>query len=104
MRRFCCALAALLLLPALAFAQRFEGRLLDPDGTPLAGATVTLHRAGALVAGAVADAEGRVRIAAPAPGTYTFTATYVGYTPLRFEVTLDAGTARRRPRAGGGGC
>ena len=114
-------LSLLFLTASVAAAQTavIEGSVQDPDGAPLAGASVYLS---GTTRGDATDAEGRFRIEAVPPGAYRLVASLVGYTaasePLRLSryetarvalhldaATLDLGTIaveaqrdRRRPR------
>ena len=57
-------------LPAAAFAARLEGRLVDPQGRAIGGATVVLAELGT---SAVTDVQGRYEFTAVAAGTYHLT-------------------------------
>jgi hypothetical protein len=94
-----CAVAALLTgfaAPQNAAAQQgtVTGTVVEaPAGRPLAAVQVALRAAGdtSAVAGATTDQAGRFRIAV-APGTYTLTASRLGYTSFRRPgVTVAAG-------------
>ncbi|HYE59126.1 MAG TPA: TonB-dependent receptor, partial [Rhodothermales bacterium] len=93
--RFLCALAGLLLLPALAFGQVLTGRVADAGGEPLTGATVTLHDATGLVASTVTNATGRYRLDARRAGAFRLRVAFVGYRPFETDVTLAAGPTTR---------
>jgi hypothetical protein len=78
---------------------RVPGRVLGPDGGPVAGQTVVLHRVtsdgGTLLAEATADADGRFVLEAPGPvpdGAVFFVAS-------RFEGQLYIGPMLRPPLA-----
>lgn len=60
-------------------------------GLLLAGATVTLTRGGSPAGSCTTDADGRCCVPVSAPGTYSGTATKVGYTSTTFSVTVAEG-------------
>ncbi len=65
------------------------GRVTDAEsGSSLVGATVTIEDARR---SARTDADGRYRIGALAPGSYTVRARYIGYTPAAVPVIVGAG-------------
>ncbi|MFF3753726.1 MFS transporter [Streptomyces sp. NPDC002018] len=60
----------------------FRGRVLDPDGTPVSRANVTLIDSGGRQAGlTTADEGGRYTLLPPAGGHYVLAGTATGYTP-----------------------
>jgi virginiamycin B lyase len=60
--------------PDAGLPPALTGSVTGPDGRPVPGAFVTLRQAGTTIAvSAVADADGRYRLAALAPGTYAVT-------------------------------
>ncbi len=63
------------------------------SGEALTGASVILTRSGAagIVAGSVADLDGRYSIDNIAAGTYTLSARFVGYNETQLEIVLTAG-------------
>src|SRR5438309_2812914 len=88
-------LAALALLfslhPLILAAQStgtVSGRVLDTQGTPVQGATVTLA---GTTRGAIVRGDGSYRIAAPA-GRYEIRARLLGYTARADSVTITAGS------------
>ena len=71
-----------------------NGRVLDTDGNPLAGATVKIvHSETATVAGAITNKNGKFNIVGLRPGgPYNVTVTMVGYEPaekLEFNIALN---------------
>jgi hypothetical protein len=70
--------------PATAAAQAtFRGKIADPTGALIPGASVTISNGqGQTVASATADASGSYETHAPAPGTYSVTATSAGFAPF----------------------
>ena len=88
--RLLCGLAVLLLAPGLVFAQdgTITGTVTDGEtGEPLPGATVQIPETGD---GAATDANGEYRLSV-AEGTYTLSATFVGYSPVERDVEVVAG-------------
>jgi hypothetical protein len=86
----------LLLLPVAALAQQnaeINGKVLDPDGLPLPGATVTIANAGTgLTRSVTAGTGGTYVIGLLPPGTYAITVVMDGFSNLeRPGVTLLAG-------------
>ncbi|MEX8548855.1 MAG: SusC/RagA family TonB-linked outer membrane protein [Mucilaginibacter sp.] len=75
----------------IAFAQNasITGRVIDEKSQPLPGASVTID---GTTLGATTDVDGNYRISGVQPGTYSLTAQFVGYTPLKKSVTVS-GTA-----------
>jgi len=65
-----------------------SGRVLDTQGTPVQGATVTLA---GTTRGAIVRGDGSYRITAPA-GRYEIRARLLGYTPRADSVTITAGS------------
>src|SRR3954451_6937155 len=79
MRAALAALAALLSATPLA-AQAVQGRLVQPDGAPVAQTLVSLvDSAGRSVGTALTDRQGGFTLRAPAPGRFTLRAERVGY-------------------------
>jgi TonB-linked SusC/RagA family outer membrane protein len=68
---------------------KLQGRVVEANGEPLAGASITLRQAGqpASVSGTT-DANGGFRIMNVADGTYTLEVTFIGYEKLTREVKL----------------
>ena len=83
-------LGALVLVGALlGSADTLSGRVADPDGDPVAGATVTvveLHRV------ALTRADGAYRFADLPPGHYTITVRGLGFAPVARDVTIRGAT------------
>lgn len=65
------------------------GKVVDPNGSPIAYATVVLLDAGRQVAGTATDDDGTFTLKAPA-GTYRLTIQYLGYQAIETEVTIPA--------------
>jgi outer membrane receptor protein involved in Fe transport len=67
-----------------------RGVIVDLAGAPLASASVAVRsrRDSALVAGAIADADGRFRVAGLGAGAYTLRVTRVGFVPLRRDIEI----------------
>jgi len=90
--------------PALSAADRttargsVEGRILDPKGHPIAGATVTLRQGDLVVAEAATDESGHYRLTFAA-GSYRLTVTSAGMSALDEGVTLTAGEVSRLDRS-----
>ncbi len=90
MKHFFTALALLLTaLPALAQTYSIGGKITDKtSGETLPGATVQVVGNGQNT-GDGADAEGRYKVANLKAGTYTVTASFVGYKPLTQTVKIS---------------
>jgi TonB-dependent receptor len=97
MRNTLCSIAFLGLMSGFlwlppADAQERDGTVLgtavDSSRSPLQGALVELSPGGKR---AVTDDKGKFRIAPVAPGDYTVTGSYVGFTPFTKSVTVAAG-------------
>ncbi|HXG44841.1 MAG TPA: TonB-dependent receptor [Gemmatimonadales bacterium] len=71
-----------------AQASRLTGRVTDPDGAPVAGATVSLR---GTVLRAATGSQGRYTISDVPAGHYTVTARAIGFAPGETEVTVAAG-------------
>lgn len=84
-------LLALLVVSCRLYAQTvtITGRVLDENKQPLPGATVAIAIAGTTL-GSGTDNNGVFKINGIKPGTYTLTATFIGYTPLSNTVTVGA--------------
>lgn len=82
----------LLIISAVAYAQTgsITGKVLDEKGEALPGVSVSIV---GTTQGTTADANGVYRINNVSPGTYTVSAVFIGYTPLRKSVTVSAGAA-----------
>src|SRR5256885_2303894 len=81
--------ALVLVAGILASGDTLSGRVADPSGNPVAGATVTvveLHRV------AVTRADGAYRVADRPPGRYTITVRGLGFAPVAREVTVRGAT------------
>src|SRR2546430_96213 len=82
--------ALVLVAGLLGTGDTLSGRVADPDGNPVAGATVTvveLHRV------AVTRADGLSRFADLPPGRYTITVRGLGFAPLARDVAVRGATA-----------
>src|SRR5437764_14563177 len=97
--------ALVLVAGLLGTGDTLSGRVADPDGNPVAGATVTvveLHRV------AVTRADGVYRFADLPPGRYTITVRGLGFAPVARDVAVRGATAlrseERRVGKGCGGC
>ncbi len=77
-----------LIFAITAFAQNasVSGRVVDEKNLPLPGASVTID---GTTLGATTDVDGNYKINSVKPGTYTLTAQFVGYTPLKKTVTVS---------------
>lgn len=64
-----------------------EGRIVDAQDSPIAGAIVTIRQTGQFV---VSDAAGRYRLLRVPSGTYTLVTSVVGRAPLETTVTVTA--------------
>ncbi|MBC6605930.1 TonB-dependent receptor [Hymenobacter sp. BT188] len=82
------ALVCLAVAPTLAqdVAGRVSGQIRDASGQPLPGATVVLQPSGKNTA---TDAQGQFELTGVPAGTYTLTATFLGYRAATQTVTLD---------------
>ena len=81
------AISLVLVIPAsFVLALDLTGRVTDGStGEPLPAASVRLSDTGQ---GAVSDSSGRFEITRVAPGSYTLTASFVGYLPFKTQVTV----------------
>lgn len=89
--RFLCGLAALLLIPSIAFAQEgvIEGTITDAQSDQaLPSASVLVVESSV---GTAADVDGNYRIENVAPGTKTLRVSFVGYKTITREVEVEAG-------------
>ncbi|MFF3259908.1 MFS transporter [Streptomyces sp. NPDC002932] len=69
----------------------FRGRVTDADGTPVAGANVTLiDRQGRQAGLTTTDAEGRYALAAPAGGSFVLAGSATGYAPRAYPAAHPA--------------
>jgi TonB-dependent receptor len=82
--------SVLRLTPANAQERKatITGRATDTNHDPLVGAKVELQPLGQT---AVTDAQGGFKIADLAPGDYTMTISYVGFTPFTKKITVASG-------------
>lgn len=71
-------------------AQNVSGTVTDENGNGLGGANVTIDGTSL---GAAADASGSYSISGVAPGTYSVTASFIGYYSRTREVAVSAGGA-----------
>lgn len=66
----------------------FRGRVLEADGTPVAGANVTLiDRQGRQAGLTTTDTEGRYTLAAPAGGSFVLAGSAAGYAPRAYPAS-----------------
>ena len=74
-----------------------RGKISDPTGALIPGATVTVSNSkGQTVATATADASGGYEVHAPAPGTYSVTATFQNFAPFVSQgISISAGQIKR---------
>jgi hypothetical protein len=75
----------------------FHGKIADPTGALIPGATITISNGkGQTVATVTADAAGNYETHAPAPGTYSVTATYEGFAPFVSQgIAVTGGQVKR---------
>ncbi len=89
MKNLLAALTALL-LPFLASAQfSVSGKVTNPAGEALPGATVTILNQSV---NAVADVNGYYQINSIQSGSYTLNVSYIGFTAVQKSITLNANT------------
>src|SRR6266704_4822877 len=88
--RFLLAFAGLCLLVPFAQAQTggITGKVTDSGGGILQGAQISVEPGGIKV---VSDPQGQFLVTGLAPGAYTITVTYVGFTASTKSVTVSAG-------------
>ena len=77
---------ALVLFSSLMFAQSVSGTVTDSDGNALFGANVTVEGTSS---GAATGADGSYSVDGVASGTYTVTASYIGYESASVSVSVD---------------
>ena len=77
---------ALVLFSSLMFAQSVSGTVTDADGNALFGANVTVEGTSS---GAATGADGSYSVDGVASGTYTVTASYIGYESASVSVSVD---------------
>ncbi|HEU4553860.1 MAG TPA: outer membrane beta-barrel protein [Chitinophaga sp.] len=97
----CLLLCSMALLPYCLYAQQMpevSGRLKNPAGQAVPGATVTLLQAAdsMLVKAAVASGQGRFRLPVQQPGIYRIAVTYIGYAAY-YSDTLQLYASRVLP-------
>ena len=93
--RVCYTLALLILIPTAVFAQAsLTGTVKDSSGAVLPGVTVEASSPALIekVKSTVTDSEGLYRIVDLRPGTYTLTATLPGFTTVKREGIVLAGS------------
>ena len=74
------ALLAIPLLAVHAAGGSIEGKITDPKGAVISGATVTVtDEVNTTVATAISDAKGQYKIAGLAPGNYTVVVSATGF-------------------------
>ncbi|HSI90531.1 MAG TPA: carboxypeptidase-like regulatory domain-containing protein, partial [Adhaeribacter sp.] len=91
MKKLLSALLVLFLVAQAAMAQTFalKGKLLDrASGEGLIGASVQVKNENATT-GAVTDVSGSYKVGNLSPGTYTVTATYIGYKPITETISIS---------------
>lgn len=90
MKRYIGLLLALLILPAMAFAQNVvTGTVYEAEtGTPLPGVNIIILGTDQ---GAATNGEGHYRITNIDDGTYTLRATMIGYETYKMTITLSGG-------------
>ena len=83
-------LFAMLLVSGIASAQTgsITGTVTDNSNITLPGVSVTIDGTGI---GTATDVNGAYRLNNVAPGTYTLTAKYIGYSTISKTVTVSAG-------------
>ena len=86
----CFAIAIVFFSMASAFAQNITGAIKDADGAALIGASVMIQGQNK---GAAADVSGNYTIKNVPAGTYTLTASFVGYKSQKLAVTVGASGA-----------
>ncbi len=88
---------SVLALPTVTAVQQVQGRVLDREGEPVAGATVVLEDStGAVLRSVVADDGGRFWLWHAEPGEYRLSAERIGYAPVMGQpVQLDPGQVVR---------
>ena len=77
---------ALVLFSSLMFAQSVSGTVTDDNGNPLFGANVTVEGTSS---GAATGADGSYSVDGVSSGTYTVTASYIGYESASVTVSVD---------------
>jgi len=89
--RFLAVLLCAMILAASALAQTrrgaLSGRALDAAGAVLQGARIELTPSGR---SAASDGQGQFSVSDLAPGNYTVTVSYVGFTAFKKEVAVAA--------------
>ncbi|WP_428330729.1 SusC/RagA family TonB-linked outer membrane protein [Mucilaginibacter sp.] len=82
-------LCAFLMISVIAFAQTgsIKGKVIDETNLPLPGSTVSVD---GTTLGSTTDANGGYTIAGLKPGSYTVTATFLGYVALKKTVTVTS--------------
>jgi outer membrane receptor protein involved in Fe transport len=71
------------------------GRVLDPQGRSVAGATVRLQTGTSNVVAVSSDQQGQFRITSIAPGPYRLTVEAAGFQPGGEDITIPAGEIQR---------
>lgn len=82
--------------PAQERKGTISGRVTDPDHRALQGARVELQPRGQA---AVSDEQGEFTIADVAPGDYTLTVSYVGFSPFSTPISVKAGAVAQADAA-----
>ncbi|HEY6252264.1 MAG TPA: TonB-dependent receptor, partial [Candidatus Angelobacter sp.] len=94
---FLLAITISALRPIAAWAQqgggKINGTVKDVSDAVLPGAHVAIQQQGPALASLVSDAQGQFTISNLAPGSYTLTVSYVGFSPFVTVVTVTAGQA-----------
>ncbi|NJO90535.1 MAG: TonB-dependent receptor [Chloroflexia bacterium] len=88
--------AALFLAAVNVFGQEtaeLMGKITDSNGEALIGANVVaVHTGSAQQSGTITDVDGNFKIANLQPGAYKVTVSFIGYSSITKEITLNAGS------------
>src|SRR5271169_354065 len=88
----CLFIASSLNLSAAPDSGRISGRILDPQGVPVAGAHVKLsNSAGTVARESTSDAQGNFILDAVSPGEYQLTAESDAFVSVILDISLAAG-------------
>ncbi|HEX6861933.1 MAG TPA: carboxypeptidase-like regulatory domain-containing protein, partial [Thermoanaerobaculia bacterium] len=96
MKRACCLLALILALPVLAREDllQLRGVVINAQGDPWAGATVTLERMGQTPRSVVVDGSGEFAFEGIPPGSYRLTVQAQGFATFTQDFDLDRRVSR----------